>query len=96
VILCANAQEMDATQVTQTPRLTPLSLSNLCAEYLRDCFRIKLNARSSIAVATAPTVPPRMLPVPLALELNRIAGILVDRFLNRGQSHMLRISGIIF
>ena len=78
---------MEAIQVLQTPRLTPLSLSHLCAEYLRDRFRFKLNARSSqsIAVATALQVQPLMLPVPLASELDRIALTLVDAFLNPGQ-----------
>ena len=82
---------MEAIQVSQTPTLTPLSLSDLCAEYLQDRFRSKLNARSaqSIAVAMAPCVPsqvpPLMLPVPLASELDWIALTLVDAFLNPGQ-----------
>ena len=78
---------MQATQLPQTPTLTPLSLSRLCAEYLRDRFRFGLNARSSqsIGVATAPQVQPLMLPVPLASELDRIALTLVDAFLNPGQ-----------
>ena len=82
---------MEAISVPQTPTRTPLSLSDLCAEYLQDRFRSKLNGRSaqSITVATAPhAVPqflPLMLPVPLASELDRIALTLVDAFLNPGQ-----------
>jgi hypothetical protein len=82
---------MEAIQVPQTRTLTPLSLSHLCAEYLRDWFRFKLNERSSqsITVATVPQVPrqvqPLMLPVPLALELDRIALTLVEAFSNPGQ-----------
>ena len=82
---------MEAIWVSQTPTLTPLSLSDLCAEYLQDRFRSKLNVRSaqSIAVAMAPCVPsqvpPLMLPVPLASELDRIVLTLVDAFLNPGQ-----------
>ena len=78
---------MQAIQVPQTPTLSPLSLSHLCANYLRDRFQFKLNARScqSIAVATAPPAQPLMLPVPLASELDRIALTLVDAFLNHGR-----------
>jgi hypothetical protein len=77
---------MEAIRVSQTRTLTPLSLSHLCAEYLRDRFQFKLNAHSSqsIAVATAPQVQPLMLPVPLASELDRIALTLVDAYLNHG------------
>jgi len=80
---------MEAIQVPQTPTLTPLSLSNLCAEYLRDRFRSKLKVHSAQPIAVAmpcvpPQVPPLMLPVPLASELDRIALTLVDAFLNPG------------
>lgn len=79
---------MQAFQLPQTLTLTPLSLSYLCAEYLRAQFRFKLGERSSesqpIGVATAPQVP-LMLPVPLTSELDRIALTLVDAFMNRGQ-----------
>ena len=71
----------------QARRLTPLSLSNLCAQYFRDLFRFKLNVHSSdsTAVATMPQLPPLMLLVPLPSELDPIALTLVDAFLNRGQ-----------
>jgi hypothetical protein len=82
---------MDATPAPQVSRLTPLGLSRLSAKFLQDRFRIKLNARSSIGVATTPQVQPLLLPVPKASELDRIAAILVDAFLNRGQSY-IRIS----
>jgi hypothetical protein len=74
---------MEAIQVPHTRSLVPLSLSHLCAEYLQDWFQFKLNARSSqsITVATVPQFQPLMLP---ASELDRIALILVDAFLNRG------------
>jgi hypothetical protein len=78
---------MQAIDLPQTRTLTPLSLSRLCAEYLRDRFRFKLSARSAAqsSVAMAPQVQPLMLPVPLASELDRIALTLVDAFLNPGQ-----------
>lgn len=71
----------------QTRVLTPLSLSDLCAQYLRDRFQLNLNARSSdsVDVATTPHFPPLMLPIPLMSELDRIAIALVDAFLNRGE-----------
>jgi hypothetical protein len=77
---------MEAIQVPQTRTLTPLSLSHLCAEYLRNRFRFKLNGRSSqsIVIATAPEVP-LMLPVPLVSKLDWIALTLVEAFLNPGQ-----------
>jgi hypothetical protein len=85
-------------EATHTRSLTPQSLSDLCAQYLRDRFQFKLNARSSdsISVATTPQFPPLMLPIPLTSELDRIAIALVDAFLNRGefirelQHHTLR------
>jgi hypothetical protein len=78
---------MQTSQVPHTRSLTPLSLSDLCAEYLRAQFQFKLNTRSSqsIGVARPPGLQPLMLPVPLASELDRIALTLVDAFLNRGQ-----------
>ena len=82
---------MEAIQVPRTLTLTPLSLSNLCAEYLQDRFRSKLNAHSAQSIAVAmtpcrsPQVPPLMLPVPLASELDQIVLTLVDAFLNPGQ-----------
>jgi hypothetical protein len=82
---------MEAIQVPRTHTLTPLSLSHLCAEYLRDRFRFKLNEHSSqsITVATVLQVPrqvqPLMLLVPLASELDRIALTLMEAFSNPGQ-----------
>ena len=88
-ILCQvlDSQGMDTNQVPQTPRLTPLSLSDLCAEYLRCQFQSKLNVRSSqsTSIAMALHAPPLMLPVPLTSELDRIALVLVKAFLNRGK-----------
>lgn len=80
---------MDAIQVPQTRALTPLSLSDLCAQYLRDQFRSELNARSpqssqSTTVSAAPELLPLMLPMHLASELDRIAMSLVDAYLNPG------------
>jgi hypothetical protein len=73
-------------EAIQTRMLTPLSLSDLCAQYLRDRFKFNLNARSAlIGVAKAPQFPPLMLPIPLTSELDRIAIDLVDAFLNRGE-----------
>ena len=78
---------MDTSQTPQTRQLTPLSLSDLCAEYLGYQFRSKLDARSSqsTGVSMALHAPPLMLPVPLTSELDRIALVLVEAFLNRGK-----------
>jgi hypothetical protein len=73
---------MEASQISQPPALTPLSLSRLCAKYLRRQFQNKLNARSSGASKTPPAQP-MMLPVALASELEIIASTLVDAFFNR-------------
>lgn len=69
--------------MSTTPALTPLSLSNVCAVYLRTQFRYKLNARSSGASATQPEYP-LMLPLGLVSELDAIADALLGAFLNRG------------
>jgi hypothetical protein len=76
--------EMEANQ---TCTLTPLNLSDLCAQYLRDRFQFKLNAHSShsISVATMPPFPPLMLLILLTSRLDRIALTLVDAFLNRSE-----------
>ncbi|KAF8266108.1 hypothetical protein EI94DRAFT_1701993 [Lactarius quietus] len=76
---------MDNIHAPLTCTLAPLSLSNLCAEYLKDQFQFRLNVHSSDAntVATTPALPPLMLPVPLTSELDRIAVTLVDAFMNR-------------
>lgn len=73
---------MQTRRIPQTPALTALSRSHLCAKYLRVQFQIKLNARLSGASAMLPALP-LMLPVPLASELDMIAVTLVDAFLNR-------------
>jgi hypothetical protein len=77
--------EMEAIQ---TFTLTPLSLSNLCAQYLWDHFQFKLNAylSDSIGVATMPPFLPLMLLIPLTSELDCIALTLVDAFLNHRES----------
>ena len=75
-------------EAIQTRALTPLSLSDLCAQYLQDRFQFKLNACSPdlIGIATTPQfLPPLMLLIPLTSELDRIAIALVDAFLNRGE-----------
>jgi len=72
---------MQTSQISRTTELTPLSLSHLCAIYLRAQFQFKLNARLS-ASATPPDQP-LMLPVPLVSELDIIAATLVDAFFNR-------------
>ena len=80
-----DAQRMQTSRISQIPALTPLSLSHLCAKYLRDQFQTKLNARSTVASATPVTPPaqPLMLPVTLASELDMIAATLVDAFSHR-------------
>lgn len=77
---------MQTSHVSQATALTPLSLSHLCAKYLRAQFQNKLNAHSSSAPA-AQLPQPLMLPVPLASELDMIAATLVDAFFNRSQSN---------
>ena len=74
-------------EAIHTPMLTPLSLADLCAHYLRDRFQFNLNLRSSdlIDVATTSQFPPLMLPTPLTSELDRITIALADAFLNRGK-----------
>jgi hypothetical protein len=73
---------MQTSRISQTPTLTPLSLSHLCAKYLRAQFQNRLNARSSAAFAT-PQAQPLMLPVALASELDRIAATLEHALFNR-------------
>jgi hypothetical protein len=74
---------MQSSHISQTPALTPLSLSHLCAKYLRTEFQSKLNARSPGAPATSlAPAQPLMLPVALASELDIIAVTLVNAFLN--------------
>jgi hypothetical protein len=73
---------MQTSHISQTPALTPLSLSHLCAKYLRIQFQNKLNARSNGGPGT-PLVQPLMLPVALASELDIIADTLVNAFFNR-------------
>jgi hypothetical protein len=67
--------------------LAPLSHSDLCAQYLYDRFKMKLNARASdpIGVSRTPQLLPLMLPIPTASELDRIALTLTDAFNNRGE-----------
>ena|ERR1700677_2937360 len=80
-----HSQEMETSQVPHTYRLTPLSLSNLGAKYLGYQFQSKLNAclSQSIGVAMALHAPPLMPLVPS--ELDCIALVLVDTFLNCGK-----------
>jgi hypothetical protein len=73
---------MQTSHASQTPALTPLSLSHLCAKYLRAQFQNGINARLSGASAT-PAPQPMMFTVDLALELDAIATILFDAFFNR-------------
>jgi hypothetical protein len=70
---------MQASDMSQPPALTPLSLSHLCARYLRVQFENKLHARSSDP-GVAPLGQPWMLPVALASELDLISATLVDAF----------------
>lgn len=79
---------MQASEVHLTPVLSPLDLAHLCAQYLLARYRSELGQRSSqsIGAAMAPLpTPPIMLPVPLIVELDCIANMLADAFLNRGQ-----------
>ena len=78
---------MEATQFSQARSLTPLSLSHLCSRYLQMRFQIELNARSTpqIGASMVPSALPLLLPVALASELDRVALILADAFLNPGK-----------
>jgi len=92
-----DTQRMQTSHISQIPALTPLSLSHLCAKYLRAQFQNKLNARSSGASAT-PAPQPLMLPVALALELDMISATLIDAFLNRSEwnrTHVLNCQPFI-
>jgi hypothetical protein len=82
-----DTQKTQASPVPQTPMLTALSLSDLCAGYLQMRFRFKLNARSSqsIGASAAAPMPPVLVPVRLVKELDRMALTLVDAFLNPGE-----------
>ncbi|KAN0103717.1 hypothetical protein V8E52_011699 [Russula decolorans] len=72
---------MQTSHISQVPALTPLSLSHLCAKYLRAQFQNKLNSRSSGTSAT-PLAQPLLLPVALASELDIIAATLANAFSN--------------
>jgi hypothetical protein len=77
---------MQTSRISQTPALTPLSLSHLCAKYLRSQFQDQLNSRLSSynsGSSVTPLAQPMMLPVALASELDIIAATLVDAFFNR-------------
>ena len=68
------------SQISQTIELTPLSLSHLCALYLRAQFQFELNVCLSV-----PAMKPDqllMLPVPLVSELDILSTTLVDAFFN--------------
>jgi len=73
---------MQTSDISETPVLTHLSLSHLCAKYLQTQFQNKLNERS-FGTPAAPLAKPIMLPVALASELDIIAATLVDAFFNR-------------
>jgi hypothetical protein len=79
--------KMQTPQVLQIPTLTPLGLSNLCAKYLQTRFKIELDEHLSPQIGASRSLPdyPLMLPIPLASELDQIAFILADAFLNRGK-----------
>jgi hypothetical protein len=77
---------MQASQVPQTPMITALGVSYLCAGHLQMQFRFKLNARSpSIGASAAAPAPPLLIPVRLVKELDRMALTLVEAFLNPGE-----------
>ena len=75
---------MHTSQPSIAPALAPLSLSHLCAIYLRVQFRHKLNMRRSGGSAAAP-LPPLLLTVHLAVELGKISSKLADAFVNHHQ-----------
>jgi hypothetical protein len=85
---------MHTNCISQAPSLTPLSLSRLCANYLRTQFQNKLNERSSGASATA-QVQPLMLPVALASELDIIAATLSDAFINRSRYNKIILLALL-
>jgi hypothetical protein len=76
-----DTQRMQTSHTSQTLSLTPLSLSHLCAKYLRSQFQYNLNVCSSGASAM-PLAQPLMLLVGLASELDMISATLVDAFSN--------------
>jgi hypothetical protein len=80
---------MQTSHISQTPVLTPLSLSHLCAKYLRVQFQNKLNSRSSGASVT-PLAQPLILPVALASELDIIAANLLIIYRQKQWGGMFR------
>jgi len=76
-----DTQTVQTIDMSQPPALTPLSLSHLCARYLRLQFENKLNA-SSPGAGVTPIGLPLMLPIALASELDLISSTLVDAFRN--------------
>jgi hypothetical protein len=78
---------MQHNQTTGIFTPPPIELGRICAEYLKDRFRSELSRRSSqpIGVAMEPPPLPMMLPVTLKVELDCIANVLANAFLNRGK-----------
>jgi len=82
---------MKPSEASQTPELTPLSFSQVCAGYLRARFRFNLNTRSSQSIGASSAAPvkapdpPMLLPVHLVKELDLIGLALAGAFLNPGQ-----------
>jgi hypothetical protein len=73
--------------IQSNPELSPVGLTNLCAQYLKDRFQIELSRRTSqtIGIAMEQPLSVIMLPINIKADLDGIANILVNAFLNRGK-----------
>jgi hypothetical protein len=78
---------MQNNQTAGSFTLSPVDLSAVCAEYLRLRFRFVLHGRSSPPIGITMEPPPvsLLLPIRLSVELECIAEILANAFLNRGK-----------
>ena len=78
---------MQHNHSTRIPTLSDTNITRLCAQYLKLRYKFELSRRSSQPIGIAMELPstPIMLPVKLKLELDSIAKILTDAFLNRGK-----------
>jgi hypothetical protein len=81
---------MQSNNTIRTPAVSALDLTCLCSVYVLAKFQSELAWHSSqpisITMAPRPTLPlpPLLLPVPVIVELDGIADMLADAYLNRG------------
>jgi len=82
---------MQSNNTVRTPAVSPLDFTHLCSQYVLAWFRSELAWQSSqpigIPMAPRPTppLPPLLLLVPVVVELDQIAKMLANAFLNHGE-----------